>query len=218
MENISHYGVWGIIPIILTFFAWFIFRFLRPKKKIEWRNTGIFGAFIIALYAEMYGFPLTLYILSSVFNIDIPFAHAEGHLWASLFGWGTTGAMIEMLIGYSIMLIGVMLVTAGWREIYRAKDSLVTYGIYAYIRHPQYTGIILITLGMLIHWPTLIILLMFPVLVFAYYKLAKKEEKEMEIKFGKTYQEYKSKIPMFFPLFNFKGRNKSKKIEIKKYV
>lgn len=201
MENISHYGAWGIIPIILIFFAWLIFRFLRPKKKIEWRNTGIFGAFIIALYAEMYGFPLTIYILSSVFNVDIPFAHIKGHLWASLFGWGEKGAIIEMLIGYSIILIGGKLVITGWKGIYRAKDSLATHGLYAYMRHPQYTGIILITFGMLIHWPTLITLLMFPILVFAYYGLAKKEEREMERKFGEKYQEYKKRVPMFLPSF-----------------
>ncbi len=199
MENISHYGAWGIIPIILIFFAWFIFRFLRPKKKIEWRNSGIFGAFIIALYAEMYGFPLSIYILSSVFGIDIPFTHTEGHLWASLFGWGEPGAIIEMLIGYLGIIIGGSLVIAGWREIYHSKNGLTTGGIYKYMRHPQYTGIILITTGMLIHWPTFITLLMWPILVIVYYNLAKKEEKEMEAKFGEIWQKYKNKVPIFLP-------------------
>ena len=139
MENISHYGVWGIIPIILVFFGWFIFKYIRPKKKIEWRNSGILGAFIIALYAEMYGFPLTIYILSSVFGIKLPFDHISGHLWASLLGLGETGAIVEMMIGYFIMIVGGFLIVDGWQKIYKAKDELITGGVYKYMRHPQYT-------------------------------------------------------------------------------
>lgn len=204
MEN-SHFSQWGMVLIILTLFAWFIFRFLRPKRKIEWRNSGILGAFLVALYAEMYGFPLTIYILSSVFGIDIPFGHIGGHLWASLLGLGETGAMMEMLIGYLLMIIGGILVISGWEKIYKARDELVTDGIYGYIRHPQYAGIILITTGMLIHWPTIITLLMWPILVLAYYGLAKREEKEMEKKFGESYQEYKKRVPMFLPKLNPKN-------------
>lgn len=204
MENQQWYGQWGMVLIVVTLFTWLIFRFLRPQRKREWRNTGIAGAFIIALYTEMYGFPLTIYILSSVFGIDIPFTHIEGHLWSSLLGLGEPGAMIEMVLGDFMVIIGVILIIAGWRKIYQAKDKLITDGIYKYLRHPQYAGIILGTLGMLIHWPTLITLLMWPFLVLAYYHLAKKEEKEMEEKFGEIYQKYKSEVPMFFPLL--KGR------------
>ncbi len=211
MENISHYGQWGTVLITLTIFSWFIFSFLKPKKKIDWRNSGIFGAFLVALYAEMYGFPLTIYILSSIFGIDIPFTHIKGHLWATLLGLGETGAMVEMMIGYFVIITGGILIIVGWKKIYgakgdisnkaryRTKDELVTGGIYKYMRHPQYTGIILVTLGMLIHWPTLITLLMWPVLILAYYGLAKREEKEMKRKFGEVYQKYKNKVPMFLP-------------------
>ena len=181
MENEQWYGQWGMALIMVTIFGWLIFRFLRPRGKREWRNTGILGAFLIALYTEMYGFPLTIYILSSVFGIDIPFTHLEGHLWSSLLGLGKAGAMAEMIIGYFVIIIGAVLVIAGWRKIYHAKDTLVTDGIYKYMRHPQYTGIILVTIGMLIHWPTLITLLMWPILVLAYYYLAKREEKEMSM-------------------------------------
>lgn len=204
MENRQWYGQWGMVLIMVTIFVWFIFRFLKPKREIEWRNSGILGAFLIALYAEMYGFPLTIYILSSVFGTNIPFTHLEGHLWSSLLGLGETGAMVEMVIGDFVMIMGGFLVIVGWEKIYRAKDELVTGGIYSYIRHPQYTGILLGTMGMLIHWPTLITLLMWPILVLAYYHLAKKEEKEMEEKFSEIYQKYKSRVPMFFPLL--KGR------------
>ncbi len=190
-----------MVLIMLTIFGWLIFSFLKPGKKREWRNTGILGAFIIALYSEMYGFPLTIYILSSVFGIDIPFTHLEGHLWASLLGLGETGAIVEMIVGYFMIMIGGILVVAGWKKIYRAEKGLVIDGIYGYMRHPQYAGIILVATGMIVHWPTLITLLMWPILIFVYYGLAKKEEKEMKLRFGKIYIEYKNKVPMFFPSF-----------------
>ena len=201
MENEQWYGQWGMVLIMLTIFGWLIFSFLKPGKKREWRNTGILGAFIIALYSEMYGFPLTIYILSSVFGIDIPFTHLEGHLWASLLGLGETGAIVEMIVGYFMIMIGGILVVAGWKKIYRAEKGLVIDGIYGYMRHPQYAGIILVATGMIVHWPTLITLLMWPILIFVYYGLAKKEEKEMKLRFGKIYIEYKNKVPMFFPSF-----------------
>ncbi len=104
------------------------------------------------------------------------------------------------------MLFGAILVIIGWRRIHGAKDQLVTNGIYAYIRHPQYLGFLLITSGMLIQWITIPTALMWPVLTVLYYRLAKEEEKEMEERFGKDYLEYKHKVPMFIP---FLTRNKN---------
>lgn len=200
MENIQHFGQWGIVLIMITIFVWFIFRFLRPQKKREWQRSGIFGAFLIALYTEMYGFPLTIYILTSLFGIDIPANRIEGqHLWAFLFGWGQQGAVIEMAVGYLVMTIGILLVIAGWKKIYQAKNTLAFEGVYRYVRHPQYTGIILITAGMLIHWPTIITILMWPAMIIAYYNLAKKEEKEMAARLGQDYIDYQKKVPMFLP-------------------
>lgn len=199
----SHFGQWGLVLIVLTIFGWFILKYLKPRRKIEWRNNGILGAFLIALYVEMYGFPLTIYILSSVFRIKLPFEHVSGHLWASLFGFGEAGAMIEMMVAYLIIAIGGFLIVAGWEKIYKARDKnkLVVDGIYKYIRHPQYAGIILASIGMIIHWPTIITILMWPILILAYYSLAKREERELEKEFGRTYQEYKNKVPMFLPRF-----------------
>lgn len=132
------------------------YEFLAPKSWREWRNAGLMQAFIIALYAEMYGFPLTIYFLTSFLGLDIPWLHMKGHLWATLLGFGYLGAFIEMLIGFIFVVLGLILIFKGWSLIYsyQKKNILVTEGIYQYMRHPQYTGIFLIVFGQLIHWPT----------------------------------------------------------------
>lgn len=198
-EQIDLFNHWGRAASTIVLASLFIFSFI-PFKKRGWKALGITEAFVVALYTEMYGFPLTIYLLTSILGMDIPLIHIKGHLWSTLLGWGETGAMIEMATGDLITVLGVGLVIAGWRKIYRAKtEDLVTTGIYAYIRHPQYTGIILAALGTFVHWPTLPTLLMLPILIAAYYKLAEKEEREMESKFGQAYREYQERVPRFWP-------------------
>jgi protein-S-isoprenylcysteine O-methyltransferase Ste14 len=149
----------------------------------------------------MYGFPLTIYLLTSFFGIDIPLIHMSGHLWSYLFGWGAGMAMVEMWVGYFFVIIGVSLIIKGWRLVYaaRVKEELVTDGIYRYMRHPQYTGIYLAIFGQLIHWPTILTLGFAPVIVWVYYRLARREERVMIDKFGDEYRAYMQKTPMFFP-------------------
>jgi protein-S-isoprenylcysteine O-methyltransferase Ste14 len=112
-----------------------------------------------------------------------------------------------MYIGVAISLVGAVLVILGWQEIYKhywskeeGKGKLVTKGIYSYIRHPQYTGFLLITLGMIFEWATIPLLIMWPMLAVLYYLLAKKEERDMEKEFGREYIEYKRRTSMFLPL------------------
>ncbi len=194
-------GTWGITIIMVIIVSWIVFRYLVPRNFKEWRNAGLIQAFIVALYAEMYGFPLTIYLLTSFLGFDIPWLHVKGHLWASLFGWGTGMAMVEMVAGYTFVFLGLSLIVRGWQQIYEARkeDRFVTSGIYRHIRHPQYTGIYLAIFGQLIHWPTIPTLVLFPVIVAAYYTLARKEEKVMIEKFGDEYSAYVKKVPMFFP-------------------
>jgi protein-S-isoprenylcysteine O-methyltransferase Ste14 len=194
-------GTWVITIIMVVVASWIVFKYLVPKGFKEWRNAGLIQAFIIALYAEMYGFPLTIYVLTSFLGFDIPWIHIKGHLWASLFGWGDGMAMVEMMLGYTFVFLGLSLIVRGWKQVYEAKktDRLVTAGIYKYIRHPQYTGIYLAIFGQLIHWPTIPTLVLFPVIVAAYYVLARKEERVMIEKFGNEYRVYAKKVPMFFP-------------------
>lgn len=194
-------GTWIITIIMVIVASWIVFKYLVPGNFKEWRNFGLIQAFIIALYAEMYGFPLTIYLLTSFLGIDIPWLHVKGHLWASLFGWGDSMAMVEMVVGYAFVFLGISLIVRGWKQIYEArkKNELVTDGIYRYIRHPQYTGIYLAIFGQLIHWPTIPTLILFPVIVAAYYTLSRKEEKVMIKSFEDEYRAYVKNVPMFFP-------------------
>ena len=194
-------GVWGLTAVMVVIASWILYRYVAPRSWREWTRAGLIQAFIIALYAEMYGFPLTIYLLSGFLGLDIPWLHQSGHLWATLFGWGHTGAMLEMLVGYAIVFFGISLLIEGWREVYLAtqRNQLAISGLYKLVRHPQYTGIFLAIFGQLIHWPTIPTLLLFPIVVWAYYRLAKKEEQEMMEKFGTEYWNYQNAVPMFFP-------------------
>jgi len=202
--NVSHFslgGHWVLAAIMAVIASWILYKYIAPKSLKEWRNAGLIQAFIIALYAEMYGFPLTIYLLTSFFGLDVPWLHMRGHLWATLLGLGETGALVEMIIGLALVVLGLALIFRGWYLIYKAqkKDELITGGTYQYMRHPQYTGIFLALFGQLIHWPTAPTLVLFPFIVWAYYRLSRREEKAMISKFGEEYRTYMRKVPMFFP-------------------
>lgn len=194
-------GQWPAAILMIVIASWILYRLLAPDRFKEWRNAGLVQAFIIALYAEMYGFPLTVYLLSRYLHLDIPWLHMRGHLWATLFGYGDFGAVVEMLIGYSLILAGLLLLAQGWRQIHRAQEAekLVTSGLYGYVRHPQYTGIFLALFGQLVHWPTIPTLVLFPVICWAYVRLAKREEKRMLRHYGEAYRRYMEEVPRFFP-------------------
>lgn len=196
-----HYGQWGLVAIMIVLVSWIFYRFAAPKSWREWRGAGLVQAFIIALYAEMYGFPLTLYLLTGFLGIDIRSNPMPGHLWATLFGYGMTGGVIEMLLGGVFIILGLLLLLQGWRMLYHARQEgrLADDELYGLVRHPQYTGIMLAVFGQIIHWPTIITLVLFPVIVLVYTRLARQEEKEMLDRFGAAYQEYRQRVPMFFP-------------------
>ena len=79
----------------------------------------------------------------------------------------------------------------------------MTDGNYAILRHPQYTGLFLIVFGEgVVHWPTIVSLIAFPVIVLAYTLLALKEERQMLEQFGDEYQAYRQQVPMFIPRLN----------------
>lgn len=201
MESAKETGYWQLTIIMVVIASWLLYRYVAPKGWKEWSRAGLVQAFIIALYAEMYGFPLTIYVLSGFFGLDIPWLHQSGHLWATLFGWGDLGAIVEMLIGYSFVFFGISLLIEGWREVYSARreERLATERLYSVVRHPQYTAIFLAIFGQLIHWPTIPTLVLFPAIIWAYYRLAKREEAQMTERFGEDYVTYRSRVPMFLP-------------------
>lgn len=198
------YGYWNLVALNVIIFGLFIL-FIPFKKKLQRLPTSIYLAFIVALYTEMYGFPLTIYILSWLLGYQNPLTHISGHILAPIIGEDIFFALVHPISNIMI-LAGIILVVLGWQEIHSAQKELVTTGLYAYVRHPQYLGFLTLTLGMLVQWATLLTLLMWPLLVVLYFRLAKQEEKEIEAKFGEKYREYKSKVSMLMPIPKLKRK------------
>ena len=195
-----HVGVWGLAGIVVVIVSWLMYRYLAPKSWKEWTRAGVLQAFIIAFYAEMYGFPLTIYFLARYFGLDLAWTEG-GNLWAQLFGT-PIAHLVAMVIGYTIVFAGATLVADGWRRIHQARrqNRLMTDGVYGRVRHPQYTGLFLIVFGEgIVHWPTIVSVLAFPVIVIAYTMLARREERQMVELFGDEYREYQRRVPMFVP-------------------
>ncbi len=209
------YGLWPLVIINSAIFIVFAFSFTKPKTPRDWRSFGAFSAFIVALFTEMYGFPLTIYLLSGWLTKALPgvdlLSHNSGHLLEDFFGWGGDPHFGPFhLLSYVLIGIGVFLLMDAWTVLYKAQreHTLATTGPYARIRHPQYAAFILIMLGFLFQWPTILTLAMFPVLVWMYIHLARTEEREAKEVFGVTWDIYVARTPAFIPRW---GRNKSSK-------
>ena len=202
----SGYGLWPLVIINSAVFIIFAFSFTKPKSSRDWRSFGMFSAFIVALFTEMYGFPLTIYLLSGWLSSKFPglnfFTHNAGHLPETLLGWkGDPHFSPLHILSYIFIGGGFILLSSAWEKLYKAqkKHTLATTGLYSYVRHPQYIGFMAILFGFLLQWPTLLTLLMFPILVFMYTRLAFVEEKGMTKKFGNQYAHYARKTPAFLP-------------------
>jgi protein-S-isoprenylcysteine O-methyltransferase Ste14 len=196
---VDHFGQWGNVVLWIGLYA-IMLLFVPFYKKSERKPASAYIAFVVALAFEMFGIPLSMYALTWALGIDLPDGVLFGHTLNQWIGpWG-------MYVGTVMMLIGFALIVLGWRVIHKrywSKDAgsgeLVTSGIYRYIRHPQYTGFMLITLGMIFDWATLPLLIMWPILLVIYYRLARREEGMMEAEFGDAYRLYKARTGMFLP-------------------
>lgn len=200
------YGLWMLVILNSAVFLIFAFSFFKPQTRRDWRTFGAFAAFIVALFVEMYGFPLTLYLLSGWLQSRYPqldpFTHDAGHLWPTLLGQeGDPHFGLPHLASYLLIGFGFYLLAKAWHVLYHAQrqGSLAVVGPYAVIRHPQYMAFVLIMLGFLLQWPTLLTLLMFPVLLFMYGRLAIAEEAAMRERFGEAWERYAAATPRFLP-------------------
>jgi protein-S-isoprenylcysteine O-methyltransferase Ste14 len=197
---IAHSEFWGLAVIMTVIVSWLFYRYFVPKNWREWAGAGLVQAFIIALYAEMYGFPLTIYLTVRLFGLDR--SNLNAYLWSTLLGMGELGMMIAMIIGYLLAFLGIGLFIEGWRELYRAHEEkrLATDGLYGLVRHPQYSGLFIGLFGEgVVHWPTIFSVTLFPAIVIAYTLLAYREERHMIADFGEQYRIYRRQVPAFFP-------------------
>ena len=203
MDTSFAYGMWVAVVFNVGLFLAFVLSFLPPKGQVEWRNMGLVTAFLVALFTEMYGFPLTIYLLTGwlgqAYPALEPFSHQYGHLWVVALGGSTWAWALVMGASMAMQFASYVLLSKGWHLVHASPDRMVTEGVYAYVRHPQYTGLLVFILSFLVQWPTLLTVLMAPLLVYAYVQLARSEERAMLARFGDAYRLYALRTPMFFP-------------------
>lgn len=195
----AHFGMWWAVGLWIIIYGVFLL-FVPFYKKSQIKPSGVYLAFVIAFALEMFGVPFSMFAIGWLFGFTLPEGILWGHTLVQYIGfWG-------MYVGILISLTGVALVISGWHRIHKdywskeeGQGKLVTSGIYKYIRHPQYTGFFMITMGMMLEWATLPLIILYSLLLVLYYKLAKKEEIDIEKEFGNEYIEYKKKTKMFNP-------------------
>lgn len=200
------YGLWSLVIINSVIFIAFAYSFFKPQTSRDWRSFGAFSAFLVALFTEMYGFPLTIYFLSGWLQTRYPnidwFSHDAGHLLEELFGWRANPHFGPFhLLSFVFIGGGFIIISTAWKVLYEAQQrhELATNGPYSYVRHPQYVGFVMVMLGFLLQWPTILTLAMFPVLVWMYVRLARAEEREAMSVFGESYAAYMVRVPAFLP-------------------
>src|SRR5215207_2712911 len=160
-EAAPAYGLWGLVVLNSVIFIFFAFSFFKPRTSRDWRSFGAFSGFLVALFAEMYGFPLSIYLLSGWLQSRYPgvdwLSHDAGHLLEMLFGWKANPHFGPFhILSFALIGSGFTLISAAWRVLYDAQQSraLARTGPYSYVRHPQYDGFALVMLGFLLQWPT----------------------------------------------------------------
>ncbi len=206
MTDAPAYGLWFFALLNAAIFIMFAFSFFKPQTSRDWRSFGAFSAFLVALFSEMYGFPLTIYLMSGWLQTRFPgvawFSHDAGHLPEMIFGWQANPHFGPFhILSFILIGVGFWMISTAWQVLYDAQrgGTLATSGPYARVRHPQYAGFVLVLTGFLIQWPTLLTLAMYPALIWMYVRLARSEERETQATFGAQYNLYASRVPAFVP-------------------
>lgn len=206
--DVPAYGLWGLVILNSVIFIGFAFSFFKPQTKTDWRSFNAFSAFIIALFVEMYGFPLSIYLFSGWLTAKYPgvdfLSHDNGHLLHTLLGMkGNPHWDIFHILSNVFIFAGFIMLSNAWNVLWKAQraHTLASTGIYARMRHPQYVAFIAIMFGFMLQWPTLVTLIMFPILTTMYIRLSLKEEKISEAEFGEEWRHYAAVTPRFFPKF-----------------
>ena len=199
------YGIWLAVIFDSALTIVIAVSFFHPHTRRDWHALGGFSAFVVALFTEMYGYPLTVYLLTGPLAGVIPGvnqSHNDGHLWNDLIGWkGNPHLSPFHLVSYGLILGGFWLIAAGWKVLFEAHKTgrLATTGAYAHVRHPQYLGFIVIMIGFLFQWPTLVTLVLFPVMLVVYRRLAIREERDVRVQFGPDYDVWAEHTPRLLP-------------------
>jgi protein-S-isoprenylcysteine O-methyltransferase Ste14 len=199
------YGLWPLVVVNTALFIAFAASFFHPHGRRDWRVLGGYSAFVVALFTEMYGVPLTVYLLSGWLGSRFPAlqaTHSGGHLWNDLIGWtGDPHVSPFHLASYAFIGGGFWLIAASWTRLHAAaqRQRLATDGPYAWLRHPQYLGFLAVMAGWLLQWPTIPTLAMFPVLAVAYARLARAEERDVAAEFDSDWAAYAARVHRYLP-------------------
>ncbi|MGE5306166.1 MAG: methyltransferase family protein [Alphaproteobacteria bacterium] len=204
------YGNWPVVLTSSIIFILFFFFLTRPRRPKEWTGAGLAAAFFISLFTEMFGVPLTIYLLAPLLGVDPRFfGMYESHLWAYLLAQSgiislKAGVFLVMLVSTALLIVGFILLVLGWKQVYRGRGRLVATGLYGKLRHPQYAGLILTVVAFLIQWPTILTVGLAPFLIGRYMLLAREEDRELEKEFGEQFRHYRETVPAFIPSMRFR--------------
>ncbi len=199
------YGDWKNVIVVSAVFLAFVLGLVWPRGRAEWRNAGMYSAFLISLFVEMFGVPLTIFLLAPLLDVPaLAFGLSESHLWAYLLDRAQVvplawGVHLVMTTSLALIAVGMALVAVGWAQVFGARYQLVTSGIYRIVRHPQYLGLILVIVAFNIQWPTILTLAMAPALIVMYVRQTRVEDRALATEFGEAYFRYAARVPAFIP-------------------